>query len=90
MATQKCEQGQERQAENGEVVALDPLEQMDAGAFELIGADALRHRRVVPNCQRSTVDSQLLELPTVDCRLSTPLWYERSLDGLVRQDKADD
>ena len=43
LATQKAEQGQERQAQNGEVIALDPLEQMHAQAFELIGADALGH-----------------------------------------------
>ena len=34
------EQRQQRQTENGEVVAFDALEQMHADAFELIGADA--------------------------------------------------
>src|SRR3954462_9638001 len=34
---------QERQAENGEMIALDRLEQMDAASLQLIGADAGRH-----------------------------------------------
>ncbi len=36
----ESQQRQQRQAEDGEIVALDPLEQMDADAFELIAADA--------------------------------------------------
>ena len=39
-----CKQRQERQAENGEMVAVDALEQMDAEPFELVGADARRDR----------------------------------------------
>ena len=34
-----------RQTENGEMVALDALEQMNAELFELIGADTFEHRR---------------------------------------------
>src|SRR5664280_1599942 len=37
---QIIEQWQQRQAENGEIVAVDALEQMNADAFELIAADA--------------------------------------------------
>ena len=42
---QPIEQRQKRQAEHGEMIALDALEQLDARAFELIAADA-RGRRV--------------------------------------------
>ncbi len=38
--------GKQRQAENGEVVALDALEQLDAAAFDLIGADDAEHDAV--------------------------------------------
>src|SRR5438046_10725420 len=41
---QKGEQRQERQTQNGEMVALDLLEQLHPGALELIAADARRHR----------------------------------------------
>ena len=40
----KSEQRQQRQAEDGEVVALDPLEELRAQALELIGADRRRAR----------------------------------------------
>src|SRR5215208_3124169 len=40
---QGCEQRQEGQSEDGRVVALDPLEEVDADALEAIAADASRH-----------------------------------------------
>src|SRR5215510_4223993 len=42
---QEIERRQQRQAEDGEMIRLDALEQMYAEALELIGADARRHRR---------------------------------------------
>ena len=42
---QEAEQRQQRQAEDGEIVAFDPLEQMNADALELIAADAGQRRR---------------------------------------------
>ena len=36
----KSQQRQKRQTKDREIIALDPLEQMDAGLFQLIGADA--------------------------------------------------
>ena len=44
MRAQRGEQRQERQTQNGEMVALDLLEQLHPGALELIAADARRHR----------------------------------------------
>ena len=41
---QEIEQRQQRQAEDGEIVAFDAFEQMDAGAFDLVGADARQRR----------------------------------------------
>ena len=35
--------GKQRQAEHGEIVALDALEQLRAQALELIGADGVQH-----------------------------------------------
>jgi hypothetical protein len=39
LASQKRKQRQQRQTENGEMIAIDPLEQMNPQPFELIGAD---------------------------------------------------
>lgn len=39
MIAQKVEQRQKRQAEDGEKVALDPVEQLSAQAFQLVGTD---------------------------------------------------
>ena len=44
LAAQERQQLQQRQAEYGEVIALDAFEQMHAKPFELIGADAGRNR----------------------------------------------
>ena len=41
---QRREQRQERQAENGKIVARDPLEQADRRPLEAIGADRAEHR----------------------------------------------
>src|ERR1700733_5984126 len=43
-AAQKCQQRQQWQTENGEVVAFDMLEQMNSEPFDLIGADGGRNR----------------------------------------------
>ena len=40
LASQKREQWQQRQTEDGEMIAFDTLEQMDPQPFKLIGADA--------------------------------------------------
>jgi hypothetical protein len=37
LTAEKPEQWQQRQAEDGEMIAIDPLEQMYAKAFELVG-----------------------------------------------------
>ena len=42
--SQKPQQWQQRQTEDGEVIALDMLEQMDAQPFKLVGADACGDR----------------------------------------------
>src|SRR5437868_2215229 len=47
-AAQEGEQRQQRQAENGEMVAFDALEQMHAQSFELVSADACCHRFPCP------------------------------------------
>ncbi len=39
LASQKREQWQQRQTEDGEVIAVDPFEQMNPQPFKLIGAD---------------------------------------------------
>ena len=39
LASQKRQQWQQRQTEDGEMVAFNPLEQMNPQPFELIGAD---------------------------------------------------
>src|SRR4051794_9822443 len=44
-SSQEIERGQQRQAENGEMIRLDTLEQMHAITLELVGADACRHDR---------------------------------------------
>src|SRR5690606_41396492 len=46
-AAQLGEQGQHGHADNREVIALDTLEQLDSGAFDLIGAHALQS--LLPN-----------------------------------------
>src|SRR5258706_16310327 len=43
-AAQKIEQLQERQSENGEMVADPPLEQLHATTFEAVGADRAEQR----------------------------------------------
>ena len=43
MLRQEGEQRQQRQAEDGEVVALDPAEEMRAQPLELVGADRGAH-----------------------------------------------
>ena len=47
-----CKHGQQRQADDGEIVALDLLEQLDALALDLVGADA----RSTP-CRRPAPDA---------------------------------
>src|SRR5262245_8747629 len=42
---QEIKRGQKRQAEDREMIRLDTLEQLNAEALELIGADACQHRR---------------------------------------------
>ena len=44
LRAQGSEHGQKRQAENGEMVTVDALEQMHAESFELIGTDTGRDR----------------------------------------------
>jgi hypothetical protein len=39
LASQKGEQWQQRQTEDGEMIAFNPFEQMDAQPFKLIGPD---------------------------------------------------
>ena len=39
--TESSQQGQERQAQNGKIIARDGFEQADRWTFETIGADAL-------------------------------------------------
>src|SRR5512137_1302161 len=39
LAPERVEQRQERKAENGEIVAVDLVEQLDPDPFELIGPD---------------------------------------------------
>ena len=42
-AAQFGEQRQKRQAENGEIIALDPLEKLNAETFHLVAANAFQH-----------------------------------------------
>jgi hypothetical protein len=39
-AAQKRQQWQQRQSQNGKMIAVDTLEQMDAEPLQLVGADA--------------------------------------------------
>ncbi len=45
MPAQKIERAQKRQTQNGEIVALDALEKLNAESFQLVAADT-RQRRV--------------------------------------------
>src|SRR6476659_4350401 len=42
-APKRSEQRNKRQAENDEIVAVDPVEQLDANRFDLIGADRAQY-----------------------------------------------
>ena len=44
MLAQRGEQRQQRQAENGEIVAVDLVEELDAEPFDLVGADGGQRR----------------------------------------------
>src|ERR1041384_8763905 len=44
-APQLFEQGRQRQSKDGEVVAVDPFEEMNAGSLQLVGAYAGGHGR---------------------------------------------
>src|SRR5579871_3641841 len=43
VSPEKVQELEQRQPQNGEVVSIDPLEQMNTRPFELIGTDARQH-----------------------------------------------
>src|SRR3954447_930959 len=76
---QGCEQPQERQSEDGRVVALDPLEEVDADALEAIAADASRH--VLAGEIEVTADRGIIERPHREPRRIETVPEDRAVLG---------
>src|SRR5947209_706040 len=58
---QEGDEGEEREAENGEMVALDARKQVDAELLELVSPDAFEHRRA--GCREIGIEKCRRERP---------------------------